>query len=150
MSHLITLVRMRVYWICRHERGFAVQTLSRFAIAYLFTIKDGLRKGARVITVANTGVNLANLEVDDLSLKRRAAKGRAKAGLFMDQSFRDSSVLDAFHWVRSSVILLVDLADTAQELNERFPDFQYYNLHPGTRSLYYLPPCLRLYRFGEE
>jgi hypothetical protein len=99
----------------RIEQGFAVQAVSRFALAHLLAHRGALRTGAAVVSVANTGRDAAWLDVADLSLVQRAARGRWAAGLFLDQSFRDSCVLDAVHL----------------ELNARHPRYAFYHLHPG-------------------
>jgi hypothetical protein len=57
---------------------------------------DCLIPGATILVVANTGQTLDDLKVDDLSLTAKKAAGRGKTMLFMDQSKRDSCVLDSF------------------------------------------------------
>lgn len=84
----------------RLEQAFVVQTVSRFAVAYLLTTHGFLAPNASCLSVANVGQSLDDLDVDDLSLRAAFESGkRYKVGLFMDQSKRDSSVLDAFHAV---------------------------------------------------
>lgn len=98
------------------EQAFVVQTVSRFAVAYLLTTHGFLAPNASCLSVANVGQSLDDLDVDDLSLRAAFESGkRYKVGLFMDQSKRDSSVLDAFH----------------AELNTRFPQYNYYHVWPG-------------------
>jgi hypothetical protein len=101
-----------------------VQAVSRFALAHLLTTRGALARGARVVSVANAGRDLPALSIDDLSLKKRA-KGRWAAGLFFDQSFRDSCVLDAAHL----------------ELQARHPEYAYYHLHPGALRAVRLRLC---------
>ncbi|KAJ7445644.1 hypothetical protein FB451DRAFT_1104261 [Mycena latifolia] len=97
------------------ETGFAIQALSRFALAYLLTTRGALAPGATVMSVANQGQTLADLSVDDLSLEAKLAAGAGKTAFFMAQSARDSCVLDAFH----------------EELNTRYPQYRYFHLYPG-------------------
>ena len=78
----------------RHDLGFAVQALSRFHLAYHLIQSSCLAIGARVICLANPGVSLDSLDVDDLSLKNRTNLWSAQ--LFVQQSMRDSSVIDSF------------------------------------------------------
>lgn len=61
----------------------------------MLTTHDALAPNAVVMSIANPGLNLDGLMVDDLSLKRRAEAGRYKMLLFLDQSKRDSTVLDS-------------------------------------------------------
>ncbi|KAJ7445646.1 hypothetical protein FB451DRAFT_1292713 [Mycena latifolia] len=97
------------------DTAFAIQALSRFALAYLLTTRGGLAPGAAVMSVANQGQNFDGLSVDDLSLEGKLAQGPSKAAFFMAQSARDSCVLDAFH----------------EELNIRYPQYRYFHLYPG-------------------
>ena len=81
--------------MARYERGFAVQVLSRFFIPRYLSNVSALAPTAKVICVANAGVSLDDLDVEDLCLESRKAQyGRTR--LFFQQSFRDSSVLDSF------------------------------------------------------
>lgn len=82
------------------EKGFAIQVVSRFALAYLLTSRGVLAPSASVLSVANVGNSLDDLQVDDLNLTKKLGAGRWKLPLLIDQSKRDSSVLDAFHLVR--------------------------------------------------
>jgi len=75
---------------------FAIQTLSRFALTYLLTTHNTLAPNAVVMSICNTGQNLDGLDVKDLSLKGKRYQGKYKASLALDQSKRDSTVLDAF------------------------------------------------------
>ncbi|KAJ7476357.1 hypothetical protein B0H11DRAFT_2281706 [Mycena galericulata] len=95
----------------------AVQSISRFVIAYLLTTGGALSPNAIVLSVAHQGQSLDNLSIDDLSLKDRVAT-RSKTALFMDQSKRDSTVLDSFH----------------EELNIRYPQYRYFHMFPGLVS----------------
>ncbi|KAJ7926202.1 hypothetical protein B0H13DRAFT_2564722 [Mycena leptocephala] len=70
--------------------------------------------GAAVMSIADQGQSLDDLSVDDLSLTRRLATGISQTTMFLDQSKRDSSVLDAFH----------------EELNIRYPKYRYFHLSP--------------------
>lgn len=83
------------------ERGFAVEAVSRFAIAFLITTWGCLAPNAQCLSVANVGQTMDNLSVHDLSLKEKLKAGRGKTMFFMDQSKRDSCVLDAFTEVRT-------------------------------------------------
>jgi hypothetical protein len=102
-----------------------VQAVSRFALAHLLTTRGALAPGARVVSVANAGRDLPALRVVDLSLQAHAKRGRWAAGLFFDQSFRDSCVLDAAHL----------------ELQARHPEYAYYHLHPGALRAVRLRLC---------
>ncbi|KAF8142510.1 hypothetical protein K438DRAFT_1737031 [Mycena galopus ATCC 62051] len=97
------------------DTAFAVQGISRFALAYLLTTRGGLAPNAIVMSIANQGQTLKDLSVDDLSLKASFEAGRSAPSLFMDQARRDSMVLDA----------------TFEELNIRYPQYRYYSLWPG-------------------
>ncbi|KAJ7088447.1 hypothetical protein B0H15DRAFT_291153 [Mycena belliarum] len=97
-----------------YDLTFAIQAISRFAIAYLLTRRGALAPNAIVLSVANPGQTLEGLSIDDLSLRDRLATS-SKTGLFMAQSARDSCVLDAFH----------------EELTLRYPQYRYYHLYPG-------------------
>ncbi|WVW79177.1 hypothetical protein I302_101143 [Kwoniella bestiolae CBS 10118] len=95
---------------------FTVQVTSRFFLACLFAVHQiMMSQTGKVMFIANPGLSYDPLDVDDLSLKRVAEKGRYRPLLTMDQSMRDSTVLD-------SVIL---------ELNDRFPQYSFYHVHPG-------------------
>ncbi|KAK7027768.1 hypothetical protein R3P38DRAFT_2526930 [Favolaschia claudopus] len=98
-----------------HDTAFAVQAISRFALGYLLTTSNALAPNAIVLSVANQGVNLPSFSVDDLSLKEPFDKGRSAPSLFMDQSRRDSTLLDSVF----------------EEFNIRFPQYRYYSIHPG-------------------
>ncbi|KAF7352231.1 NAD(P)-binding protein [Mycena venus] len=98
-----------------HDTAFAVQAISRFALAYLLTTSGGLVPNAIVMSIANQGQSLDDLSVDDLSLKTRLAKGPSATGIFINQSQRDSTVLDS----------------AFEELNLRYPQYQYFSLWPG-------------------
>ncbi|WWC64298.1 uncharacterized protein I303_106908 [Kwoniella dejecticola CBS 10117] len=95
-------------------KEFTIQALSRFLFTFLILQDNLLSPGAKVMFIANTGLSYP-LDLDDLSLKNVAAKGRSKALLTIDQSKRDSTVLD-------SVVL---------QFNTRFPQYTFYHLHPG-------------------
>ncbi|KAJ6534154.1 hypothetical protein B0H19DRAFT_1323623 [Mycena capillaripes] len=95
-----------------HDTAFAVQGISRFALAYLLTTGGALAPNAIVMSVCNQGQTL-DLSVDDLSLKRRL--GESATTLFMNQSKRDSVVIDS----------------TFEELNIRYPQYRYFSLLPG-------------------
>ncbi|KAJ7127394.1 hypothetical protein C8R43DRAFT_1027908 [Mycena crocata] len=96
-----------------YDIPFAIQAVSRFALAYLLTTRGGLAPNAAILSVCNQGQSLDDLSVDDLCLRNRPGRYHVKA--FMDESARDSTVLDAFH----------------EELNLRYPQYRYYNLYPG-------------------
>ncbi|KAJ7455872.1 hypothetical protein FB451DRAFT_1515683 [Mycena latifolia] len=100
------------------DTAFAIQAVSRFALTYLLTARGSLAPNAIVISIANTSQSLDDLSADDLPLKAKHAAGRRKAGLFLDQSKRDSSVMDSF----------------IEEFNIRYPQYSYYSLHPGLVS----------------
>ncbi|KAF8175606.1 hypothetical protein K438DRAFT_1939565 [Mycena galopus ATCC 62051] len=105
------------------DTAFAVQGISRFALAYLLTTRGGLAPNAIVMSIANQGQTLKDLSVDDLSLKASFEAGRSAPSLFMDQARRDSMVLDATFEVPASFVSL--------ELNIRYPQYRYYSLWPG-------------------
>ncbi|KAJ7140093.1 hypothetical protein C8R43DRAFT_1131831 [Mycena crocata] len=96
---------------------FAIQAVSRFALAYLLTTRGGLAPNATIVSVCNQGQSLDDLSIDDLSLRNRPAR-RSSVKAFMEGSQRDSTVLDAFH----------------EELNLRFPQYRYFHLSPGLVS----------------
>ncbi|WWD20944.1 hypothetical protein CI109_105422 [Kwoniella shandongensis] len=96
---------------------FHIQALSRFIITYLFTTRHLLSPtGAKIMAVANPGLSYDKLDVNDLNLKEVEKSGtRWKVQLFLDQSKRDSTVLDSFF----------------EEFNTRYPQYEYYHLHPS-------------------
>ncbi|KAH8929516.1 hypothetical protein BT69DRAFT_1256175 [Atractiella rhizophila] len=96
------------------EIAFAIQTLSRFAVPYLLIKSHSLAPKAKIITIANSGMDFAELSTSDLSLKERA-KTRSKITLTQDQSKRDSCVLDTI----------------TMEFNARYPEYSCYNIWPG-------------------
>ncbi|KAJ7714794.1 hypothetical protein B0H16DRAFT_513855 [Mycena metata] len=98
-----------------HDTGFAIQALSRVALSYLLTKQGGLAPNAILMSIANQGNSLDDLSVDDLSLKVRAAAGESQTALFMNQSKRDSTVLDSF----------------IEEFNTRYPAYRFFHLWPG-------------------
>ncbi|KAJ7366372.1 hypothetical protein DFH08DRAFT_929286 [Mycena albidolilacea] len=104
--------------VAGYDTAFAVQAISRFALAYLLTKRRALASGASVMSITAQGETLDDLFVDDLSLARRLATGISQTTMFLDQSKRDSCVLDAFH----------------EELNIRYPKYQYFHLSPGLVS----------------
>ncbi|KAJ7616152.1 hypothetical protein DFH06DRAFT_1145658 [Mycena polygramma] len=97
-----------------HDTAFAIQALSRVALAYFLTTSGGLAPNAIVLSICNQGQSLDDLDVEDLSLKRRLATDSATT-LFMNQSKRDSTVLDSCF----------------EEFNARYPQYRYYSLIPG-------------------
>ncbi|KAJ7176199.1 hypothetical protein C8R43DRAFT_1118725 [Mycena crocata] len=97
-----------------YDIPFAIQAVSRFALAYLLTTRGALAPNAAVMSVCNQGQSLDDLTVDDLSLRHRSSK-RSHVKAWMEESARDSSVLDAFH----------------EELNLRYPQYRYFHLYPG-------------------
>ncbi|KAF7341196.1 NAD(P)-binding protein [Mycena venus] len=98
-----------------HDTAFAIQCISRFALPYLLTTQGGFAPNAIVMSICNQGQSLDDLTVDDLSLKARLAAGPSAPTLFMQQSKRDSTVLDSCF----------------EELNTRFPQYRYFSLWPG-------------------
>lgn len=96
-----TLRALELLTIPRHDTAFAVQAISRWAIAYLLTTRGALAPNAIVMSIANQGQSLDDLSVEDLSLKGRLAAGKSATAMFMDQSKRDSTVLDSTFEVRS-------------------------------------------------
>lgn len=62
----------------------------------VFSTSSTLNPGASVVSVANPGKNLEDLQVDDLSLQKLKS---SKLSAFFKQSARDSCVLDSFHFV---------------------------------------------------
>ncbi|KAF9071685.1 hypothetical protein BDP27DRAFT_1382338 [Rhodocollybia butyracea] len=87
------------------ERGFAVQAVSRFAIAFFLTTWGCLAQNAQCLSVANVGQTFK--------------AGRGKTMSFMDQSKRDRCVLDAF-----TEFLF-------KEFNIRYPQYRYHQVSYG-------------------
>ncbi|KAJ7823068.1 hypothetical protein B0H14DRAFT_3875331 [Mycena olivaceomarginata] len=112
-----------------HDTAFTIQCISRFALAYTLTTRNGLAPNATIISICNQGQSLDDLSVDDLSLKRRLAARPSAPALFMQQSKRDSTVLDSCF----------------EELNVRYPQYRYYSLFPGVYPHKTLPPPSVLY-----
>ncbi|KAJ6557867.1 hypothetical protein B0H19DRAFT_1070472 [Mycena capillaripes] len=83
-----------------HDTAFAIQCISRFALPYLLTTHGGLAPNAIVMSICNQGQTHNDLSVDDLSLKTRLAAGPSAPAHFMQQSKRDSTVLDSCFEVR--------------------------------------------------
>ncbi|KAJ7097531.1 hypothetical protein C8R44DRAFT_717163 [Mycena epipterygia] len=101
-----------------YDTAFAIQAISRFALAYLLTERGALTSDAAVMSIAATGESFDALSVDDLSLARHLATGISQTTMFLDQAKRDSSVLDALH----------------EELNIKYPKYRYFHLSPGLVS----------------
>ncbi|KAJ6609405.1 hypothetical protein B0H10DRAFT_1813822, partial [Mycena sp. CBHHK59/15] len=97
------------------DTALAIQAVSCFALTYLLTTRGSLAPNTIVMSIANTGQSLDDLSVDYLSLRAKLAAGWSKVSLFMDQSKRDSTVLDSF----------------IKELNICYPKYRYFNLFPG-------------------
>lgn len=110
------------------ERNYAIQVISRFIIAHDLTVKGYLSPGAKIISVANPGQSLDSLKLEDLELKGEEYKNGWKMVMFLNQSKRDSSVLDA----------------ALLELGARYPQYAYYHVYPGKAASPSLlhPPCL--------
>lgn len=96
------------------DTPFAVQALSRFLISHTLVTRGALTPGAVVVSVANVGQSNDTLSVDDLSLKAQLPACRTRLGAFFAQSFRDSSVLDAF----------------ITEQNARYPQYRFFHVFP--------------------
>ncbi|KAJ7155110.1 hypothetical protein C8R46DRAFT_1196650 [Mycena filopes] len=97
------------------DTPFAIQCLSRFGLAYLLTTRGALAPtGAAVMSICSTGRSLDDLDAADLTLATRT-QSKSVTALFMDQSKRDSTVIDSF----------------TEELNTRYPTNRYYTLWPG-------------------
>jgi len=94
---------------------FAVQCLSRFALAFLTASHGTLNDGAKVVTVFSCGASLPDLDVDDLSLYKKRDAGRWSLPLLTDKSRRNSTVIDSF----------------TEELNTKFPKQSFYHIFPG-------------------
>ncbi|KAF8177298.1 hypothetical protein K438DRAFT_2022271 [Mycena galopus ATCC 62051] len=98
-----------------HDVAFAIQGISRFAFSYILTTRGGLAPNAIVMSICNQGQSLDDMSVDDLSLKTRLAARPSATTLFLQQSKRDSTVLDSCF----------------EEFNIRYPQYRYYSLLPG-------------------
>jgi hypothetical protein len=68
-----------------------------------------LADDATIVSVANTGQTLKELDIDDLSLKKVAEKGKKGASMTMHQSARDSCVLDGFIEVGIDVLVMKEI-----------------------------------------
>ncbi|OCF72553.1 hypothetical protein I204_06935 [Kwoniella mangroviensis CBS 8886] len=75
--------------------GFTIQVISRFLLAYLFASHALISQGGKVMLFTNPGLSYDGLDIDDLSLKKVAENGRSRVLLTVDQSKRDSTVLDS-------------------------------------------------------
>jgi hypothetical protein len=84
------------------ERGYAVQTLSRFVVPYELLKTGSLAEGGVILSACNPGQSLDSLDVDDLSLKAIKNTGRYTLPFLFDQSKRDSTVIDAVNLVSSA------------------------------------------------
>ncbi|KAJ7716971.1 hypothetical protein DFH07DRAFT_973756 [Mycena maculata] len=121
---------------CAKSLSFAVQAISRFALAYFLTTGGGLAPNTIVMSICNQGQTLDDLSVDDLSLKNRVAT-LSKTSLFMTQSKRDSTVLDAVHEVHfHSLCKRAADDDFFEELNIRYPQYRYFSLYPGVVPIF--------------
>ncbi|KAJ6516656.1 hypothetical protein C8R47DRAFT_1087945 [Mycena vitilis] len=99
-----------------HDTAFAVQAVSRFALTFLLTTHGVLAPHASVMSICNQGQTLDDIDLDDLSLKKRLAAGESATTLFMNQSKRDSVVLDCIF----------------EEFNARYGSkYNYFSLWPG-------------------
>ncbi|WVF65944.1 hypothetical protein IAT40_000682 [Kwoniella sp. CBS 6097] len=97
------------------EQSFAVQAVSRFAIFHNLEALGAFAKNATIMSICNPGQNMANLDIDDLSLKKIVERGRYRALFLLDQSKRDSTVID-------SVI---------KESSMRYPQYRQLHMFPG-------------------
>ncbi|KAJ6452176.1 hypothetical protein C8R47DRAFT_1083822 [Mycena vitilis] len=98
-----------------HDTAFATQCISRFALAYLLTVRGALAPDAIVMSIYyHWGHTLDDLSVDDLSLKRRVGT-LSKTNFHKAQTRRDCTVLDSM----------------TEEFNLRFPQYSYFSLWPG-------------------
>ncbi|KAJ6561674.1 hypothetical protein B0H19DRAFT_1375037 [Mycena capillaripes] len=98
-----------------HDTAFAVQAISRFALAYLLTTRGGLAPNAIVMSIYyNWGHTLDDLDVNDLSLMRRLGTQNT-TNMYKSQTRRDCTVLDSF----------------TEEFNIRYPQYRYFCLWPG-------------------
>ncbi|KAI5474291.1 hypothetical protein MNV49_003655 [Pseudohyphozyma bogoriensis] len=98
-----------------YDQAFAVQCLSRIAVSYLLTKKGTLASNATVMMICNTGQSFDAFSVDDIDLAGPRQAGQGNLMHFLDQSKRDSTVLDAFN----------------EEMNKRFPQYNYLHVWPG-------------------
>ncbi|KAF7362965.1 hypothetical protein MVEN_00648100 [Mycena venus] len=99
----------------RHDTSFAIQCISRFALAYLLTTRGALAPEAVVLSVYyHWGHSLDDLSIEDLSLKRRLGT-QSTTNMYKAQTRRDCTVLDSVN----------------EELNFRYPQYRYYCLWPG-------------------
>lgn len=80
--------------------SFTVQCLGRFGLAYLLSSNRTIRDGGSVISIGSPGVALSDIDLEDLSLKKRYEGGRFWPSLLVDQGKRDSMTLDAVTEVR--------------------------------------------------
>ncbi|KAJ7617685.1 hypothetical protein DFH06DRAFT_1145112 [Mycena polygramma] len=111
----------------RHDTAFAIQCISRFALAYLLTVRGALAPNAIVMSIYyHWGHSLDDLSVDDLSLKRRVGT-LSKTNFHKAQTRRDCTVLDSVTQRQASLSYNLGL----QELNLRFPQYRYFSLWPG-------------------
>ncbi|OCF40730.1 hypothetical protein I317_05425 [Kwoniella heveanensis CBS 569] len=97
------------------SRGFSIQALSRFAMFYHLEALQTFSKNATIMSICNPGQDYPGLDLDDLSLEKVGEAGRWQALLLMDQSKRDSTVID-------SVI---------KESSLRYPQYRQLHLAPG-------------------
>jgi len=83
---------------------FAIQSVSRFALMYLLTKHNALAPNAVVMSICNPGLSLDELSIDNLSLQGKPYSEKWKATLAIDQSKRDSTVIDSINEVPNSFL----------------------------------------------
>ncbi|KAF8196308.1 hypothetical protein K438DRAFT_1760468 [Mycena galopus ATCC 62051] len=98
-----------------HDTTFATQCISRFALAYLLTTRGALAPNAIVMSIYyHWGHSLDDLDVDDLSLKRRV-DGQSTTNFYKAQTRRDCTVLDSIN----EVLILLYLGGSLNNLRDR-------------------------------
>ncbi|WVQ93575.1 hypothetical protein IAU59_000650 [Kwoniella sp. CBS 9459] len=97
------------------SRGFAIQAVSRFAMFHHLQALGCFAENATIMSICNPGQDMPGLDIDDLSLKKVGEAGRYRALFLMDQSKRDSTVID-------SVI---------KESSVRYPQYRQLHVFPG-------------------
>ncbi|GAA6001394.1 hypothetical protein JCM10207_006645 [Rhodosporidiobolus poonsookiae] len=121
-----------------HESHFAVQTLSRFALAN-FLASSGTLKQAWVNVLAPSGPKGSEPDLDDIELAKEEERKKGLVGRIMAQGSQDSALGDAM----------------AAHFPRAYPHLKAYHLFPGfvatnsLRSANILPsPIASVFEFG--
>ncbi|WWC88596.1 uncharacterized protein L201_003509 [Kwoniella dendrophila CBS 6074] len=101
------------------DTNFFIQSISRPLLIHLLHESETLSPKSILTCIANPGQTLPDLSIDDLSLtNKKKIENKYRFRFFMEQSARDSCVLDA----------------SLKELSDKHPQYTFLHLFPGLVS----------------